>query len=773
MRGSITFPDRVDPSKVVVFVHGRHAVCIGSPPQGSYVCPDAATDDGTPTSTDIRSHGGYDYLADNLASHGYAVMSIEANVSNFDNGYSDAGANVRSQIIQASLGLLNRWNNGKGPVLDDPDTTVGTKLVGRLELSNGIGLMGHSRGGDAVTDFVTYNRNLPANSRTLLSGVLALAPTYFTNTGRTASGTDPAGAPRTPEGTNFATLLPACDGDVSNLQGARFFENAKYAAGNAAVANFQWYVQGTNHNFFNTVWTGDDFQSRTDPACSRAPGTTKRLTPSDQRRVGLGLMNAFLRRYVGNETGFDPIMTGSTTLPAAAAAKESGVPASEEVKTSCVGPKAGRLDVLHPRPLPDLQDLTGQTADPADLTTDAAGGPIAAAGLSTFEVCRPPAPPGRGGTAVTGPYPACPAAGAVANRSIGTQYGVAWDSPASLTAALGADGATRDVSRYGVLDLRAGVNRSDARNPAGDGIDPAAASQDFDVTVTDSRGRTATTNARRWMTSLEPSIGTVFQHVVLNGIRIPMSAFPGVDLTKVASVTLGFGTRTPKGSIVLSDVMFQEMATPAAVTPTIPPKDGPTSPQGTLVGTPAQIGTGSPLPATPGTSSTKACTDTKAPTTRRALTSLRRTRIRIIGRAADAGCAGARGKAAGGVRRTAVQVYKRSGRRCRFVNAKGRLAKRATTCSQPVLVYAKGQKRGRSRSAGRSSRHRPESNRCTRLCRPLRSHSATVPGRRNLARGAAAGRSRGPGSASARPRDAPRERVATMALPPRTISSAG
>ena len=30
--------------------------------------------------------------------------------------------------------------------------------------------------------------------------------------------------------------------------------------------------------------------------------------------------------------------------------------------------------------------------------------------------------------------------------------------------------------------------------------------------------------------------------------------------------------------------------------------------------------------------------------------------------------------------------------------------------------------------AGRSERRRPESNRCTRLCRPLRSHSATAPG---------------------------------------------
>ena len=133
-----------------------------------------------------------------------------------------------------------------------------------------------------------------------------------------------------PYGTNYGVLLPACDGDVSTLQGARFFENAKYPTITTptAVDNFakvQWYVQGTNHNFFNTVWTQDDASTTTDPACSRQqPATTARLTPADQRRVGGALMNSFFRRYVGKETAFDPIMTGEVTLPASAAPLTSG-----------------------------------------------------------------------------------------------------------------------------------------------------------------------------------------------------------------------------------------------------------------------------------------------------------------------------------------------------------------------------------------------------------------------------------------------------------------
>ncbi len=61
------------------------------------------------------------------------------------------------------------------------------------------------------------------------------------------------------------------------------------------------------------------------------------------------------------------------------------------------------------------------------------------------------------------------------------------------------------------------------------------------------------------------------------------------------------------------------------------------------------------------------------------------------------------------------------------------------------------------RTAHRTQRHRPESNRCRRLCRPLRSHSATVPGPlhpTHLAGGASASR-RGASLANLRARAAP------------------
>ena len=91
-------------------------------------------------------------------------MSISANtVVSFDNTFSyDAGANARSQIIAASLDLLYRWNNGTGPVVAGDDYhTVGEKLTGKMEMQR-VGLMGHSRGGEGVTDYIRFNRQRPS-----------------------------------------------------------------------------------------------------------------------------------------------------------------------------------------------------------------------------------------------------------------------------------------------------------------------------------------------------------------------------------------------------------------------------------------------------------------------------------------------------------------------------------------------------------------------------------------------------------------------------------
>lgn len=691
LRGSIIYPADAESAPIVVFDHGRHTACIGGPTPPDRICDDTTLPDGTPVETDVRSYAGYDYLSRNLASHGYAVMSVETNTANFDNDWRDGGADARSQIIQANLQLLYRWHKGAGPyVPGEPARTVGTKLTGKLDFANPIGLMGHSRGGDAVTDFVGYTRNLRPPTgfpRMNLGAVLALAPVNYTRW-------------KMPYGVNYGVLLPACDGDVSTLQGGRFFENARYPdVVNGAADTFakvQWYVQGTNHNFYNTVWVSDDFSNARDPACSRQVPGTARLTTRDQRRVGIALMNSFMRRYVGGETQFDPIMTGELTLPAAGEPVESGKGRGQTVKTSYVAPAARRLDVLRPTPIRDPQPDPG-SPDPLDppalfdgtlVTTTAQGGPLTTSGLATFQVCNPNDIAWRQGPTFPTPYPLCPQTADARgrplkiNRSIGNQFEVAWERPAAIDAGLG---GARDVSGFGALHLRAGVNRDDPRNPQGDGQNPAAATQDFDVTLVDAAGRTATTNAAAWSTALQPSIGTVYKHVALNGIRIPLRAFDGVDLRAITAVGLGFGApgRPATGSIQLADVLFQE--DPRPVDPVVPGPDGPPStPPGPVLGTPQQTGTATPA---------RVCADAARPTVRLSSVALKARKLWVRGVAVDRGCAGARGPAKGGVQHTLVSLFRPvGGDRCRFVTAGGKLG-RPRPCGRPLGVYAAGKAR--------------------------------------------------------------------------------
>ena len=154
----------------------------------------------------------------------------------------------------------------------DPDCSVGTKLTGRLDLDH-IGLMGHSKGGEAVSRFLELN--VGRQPQYNIDGVVALAPS---DSGNQAPGE------RAP-GTNWAVLLPACDGDVFDLQGGNAFERAKAAPQGRRFAKFQWLVAGTNHDWFNTVWYQEDHDVRIPLA--RFPGVDLHRLAGVELRFGV------------------------------------------------------------------------------------------------------------------------------------------------------------------------------------------------------------------------------------------------------------------------------------------------------------------------------------------------------------------------------------------------------------------------------------------------------------------------------------------------------
>lgn len=702
LEGTVTWPSGDGPRgsgpyPVILFQHGRHNACVGAAGQDSGTqiwatgrCPNLVPPN--PVTGFWPSWEGYEYMADLLASHGYVVISVSAGaVVTYDqNGYNpvDAGGLARAQIIANSLDLLKSWNTTPGP------GGVGSNLIGKLDFSR-VAIMGHSRGGEGVTQFITYNRQRPG-ARYNLTGAFALAPIDRNK--------------QFPQGTNYAVLAPACDGDVSSISGWNPFERSKYANADDPFAKYGMYVEGANHNWYNTRWVSSD-RTGSDAACGPSAATNVRLTAAEQRDNGLATMSTFLRVYGGGETELKPWITGEAGYPDVFCpdpATTASVDCRDLTKYSYIAPAGERQDIVRP-------SSTSQPTTAAPTARDDAGGSYRGDGFALFEWCNPDAfadpqsanPPA---TQTTTPIKACPGppVGAASansfNRSMGPQLALAWDGPATLSAQL--RGEARDASRFRTLSFRAAYQFTDtARNPLGRGYDwtanPLSAVagrpvQDLHVALVDRSGHESVTKLTDHSSGILSTLGannstSQPRHLALNGHRIPLSAFSGVDLTQLDRVELRFGGADvpATGAIQLADLAFQETAASAVTT-------GPaTVPLTRMAGDPVLpkvdgVVTGSPLAATP----TGTCVDQRRPTAT-VRTATLRTRVggavMLRGTAADAGCTATATKKArkGSVVRVQASVSRKVGTQCRYLTNGGRLT-RKMRCGLPLSVIARG-----------------------------------------------------------------------------------
>jgi hypothetical protein len=517
IRGALYYPsDRAEPSPVIVLVHGNHGSCDSGQDSTNLTCAQFK-----------RNEAGYAYLGENLATWGYTTFSVTQDqlMMRQDNA-KGKGMHQRRLLIAATLDALTAANEAGGlPV--DAHTTIGTTLVGKLDLTR-IGLMGHSRGGDAVTSFIDYNRIRTDGARYPLRGVISLAPVDYER--------------KAPYGTPYMSILPWCDGDVSNLQGARFFERSQYVNADDPFPRVQSSQQGAIHNWYNTVWfaDGQDGGTVADAACGNSqPTNANNVQPNnlrlsgaatygppasyvldnsdtynplvntkisgdparmgDQEKVGLATMSAFFRRYVGGEGAFDPYLTGELSdtdghlqLPESACpTSDSGtrIACKERVSTSYFAPPSERVDLIRP----EVQNPLGLNALGGSLSgagfaypyLDNGAVDLPAPTQGGYDWCNPepddfaPSQLGKG-TQPTGakacPLPAKAALGgqngvrenAPVNHSYGRQLALAWEpgQDATLTAQIPA--ASKDMTGLKALAMGADVNFFDLRNPGAD-----------------------------------------------------------------------------------------------------------------------------------------------------------------------------------------------------------------------------------------------------------------------------------------------------------------
>jgi hypothetical protein len=203
-------------------------------------------------SAETPSYLGYDYFQAALARMGFVAISVDERQTDDGPDWSGWSQNIvrRAELALAGIATIQGLDVA-GPIFQ-----------GRIDFGR-TGLMGHSRGGDAV--IATVERNGLAG--VTIRAVLSLAPV---NSGASS------GRPR---GYAFMTFLPAADGDVIDNNGAQFYDGAE-----AVPIKTQLYIDFANHNYFNRQWTNDDTN-----------GGLPTMARGDHERILLAYGSAFFR----------------------------------------------------------------------------------------------------------------------------------------------------------------------------------------------------------------------------------------------------------------------------------------------------------------------------------------------------------------------------------------------------------------------------------------------------------------------------------------------
>ncbi|WP_217249834.1 hypothetical protein [Streptomyces sp. AC602_WCS936] len=305
MRGLVVAPKGATGKRpLALFLHGRHGTCY-VPGRGEeavtidWPCADGARP--------IPSHRGYLEDQKLLASQGYVTVSVSANgINGQDGDLEDGGAQARSSLVRSHLA---RWADWAAHSATAPRAV---RRGPKADLSRVL-LVGHSRGGEGVDRAAmdslypppANQDGGPGRARWNIRGTVLIGPTAF--------GQNPV--PDVPS----LTILPGCDGDVSDLQGQLYVDGTRGVSRGRALHSAV-HITGANHNYFNSEWTpgqaeapaSDDFwddPEDRDPVCS--VGSPTRLTAEQQHRAGATYIAAAARLFVAGDDRVRELIDGT------------------------------------------------------------------------------------------------------------------------------------------------------------------------------------------------------------------------------------------------------------------------------------------------------------------------------------------------------------------------------------------------------------------------------------------------------------------------------
>lgn len=281
LNGRVWHPEGEGPFPLVLIVHGNHQAEDFSDP-------------------------GYAYLGELMASRGFIFVSVDENFLNsapidlFKGLETENDA--RGWLLLEHLRTWAEWN-------DSP----GNPFHGKVDLEN-IGLIGHSRGGEAVSEAAAFNRlsRYPDDATVAfdfgfqIRAVIAIAPVDDQYS--------PTGRPTPVRDVNYLVLHGSLDSDVTSFDGLGTYERVQFTEGGdwfkAAL-----YIHGANHGQFNTGWGRSDVGA----FFGQFLNQEQLLPAQEQERIAKVFIGAFLEASLNGARGYrhlfqDP-RSGSRWLP--------------------------------------------------------------------------------------------------------------------------------------------------------------------------------------------------------------------------------------------------------------------------------------------------------------------------------------------------------------------------------------------------------------------------------------------------------------------------
>lgn len=427
-------------------------------------------------SSATNSYQGYDYLLAHLARNGFIVASIHMNPGMF--------ALDRARVLLHHIAVMK--------------TMFGAKVA------NNVGLMGHSRGGEAVIVAARLNQQEALGHG--INAVISLAPTDW------ISSPTLGGAWAKP----YLVVYGSMDGDVAGPDDTGF---ELYDRANGRKKSMV-FVYGATHGRFNTIWGDTDLGFGQIGATDHA-----RLVNADaHQKIARAYMTAFFRQHMENEPQWEGMFKGEW-VPASVQAADGG-----KVKLYV------QYEDDDHRPIDTFEGAHVATSWQASTI----GGAVAQSGL-----------------------PAVPLETQLASADAHSPHDTGglmlrWDS---LGDSLRFDVPVgqRDVSAFAAVSFRIAQRVDSADNPAG-------LPQDLRLVLHDTGGKTRAVRVSKFGAVPAPHTRhfNVFTKSSLSTIRIPLTAFTircagveEVDLTAVERVTLEFSEK-PTGEVAIDSVEFTQ-----------------------------------------------------------------------------------------------------------------------------------------------------------------------------------------------------------------------